>query len=177
MTTWLRHYRRKSEKGLLRQPYYQFISPPSQQYMIMMHDHGVASMSFKKKRDVLSSKEYPTTFTSSNGLFAWYRHMVKNPPCWMTKKCNSLQNKAISTGQAWVFFVLDVPPRSLPSSRADFIPCDSFMQRAHNLSLSLDFCGRMGETRVAKKIPRSERAIKILQKAAGYSAATLTGVI
>ena len=28
-------------------------------------------------------------------------------------------------------FFLDVPLRSLPSSGADFIPCDSFMQRAH----------------------------------------------
>ena len=38
----------------------------------------------------------------------------------MVKECNSLQNKAISTSQEWRFFVLDVPVRSLPSSRADY---------------------------------------------------------
>ena len=70
--------------------------------------------------------------SKTNGLFAWYCHMVQNPLCWITKECSSLQNKlAISTSQAWLFFVLDVPVRSMPSSRAAFIPCDSFMQRAH----------------------------------------------
>ena len=46
------------------------------------------------------------------------------------KNATASKNKAISTSQAWLFFVIDVPVRSLPSSRADFTPCDSFMQRA-----------------------------------------------
>lgn len=49
----------------------------------------------------------------------------------MAKVCNSLQNKAISTIQAWLFFVLDVLVLSLPSRSAHFIPFDSFMQTAH----------------------------------------------
>ena len=57
-----------------------------------------------------------------NGLF---RHAG-----WQ-ENATASKNKAISTSQAWLFFVKDVPVRSLPSSRADFTPCDSFMQRAH----------------------------------------------
>ena len=50
---------------------------------------------------------------------------------WQKNAIASKTDKAISTSQAWLFFVLDVPLRSLPSRRADFIPCGSFMQRAH----------------------------------------------
>ena len=78
----------------------------------------------------------------ANGLFAWYCHMVQKPPCWMAKEYNSLQNKAITTSQARLFFVLDVPVRSLPFSREYFIPCDSFMQRTHSrlfLSFPIQF--------------------------------------
>ena len=34
-----------------------------------------------------------------------------------------IQNKVIYITQAYVFFVLNVPVRSLRSSMADFIPC------------------------------------------------------
>ncbi len=35
-----------------------------------------------------------------------------------------IQKKATSTSHAWLSFVLNVPERSLPSSMADFVPCD-----------------------------------------------------
>ena len=35
-----------------------------------------------------------------------------------------IQNKATSSTQIWIFFVLDVPVRSLFSSKAFSVPCD-----------------------------------------------------
>ena len=43
--------------------------PLSDNYMTMSNDHGVAFLSFKEeKRDVLSSKMHPSSFTSSNNF-------------------------------------------------------------------------------------------------------------
>ena len=64
---------------------------------------------------------------SLHDTVTWYRIRQTG---WQ-KVCNSLQNKAISTSQPWLFFVLDVPVCSLPPSRTDFIPCDNLMQRAY----------------------------------------------
>ena len=42
-----------------------------------------------------------------------------------------IQNTATSSRQICIFFVLDVPVRSLLSSMADFVPCDRQLQKAH----------------------------------------------
>ena len=39
-----------------------------------------------------------------------------------------IQNKATSSRQICIFFVLDVPVRSLLSSMVDFVPCDRYNQ-------------------------------------------------
>ena len=65
---------------------------------------------------------------SLHDTVTWY----KTSHAGWQKNATASKNKAISTSQAWLFFVIDVPVRSLPSSRADFTPCDSFMQRAHS---------------------------------------------
>ena len=49
-----------------------------------------------------------------NGPFAASGHMVH----W------DIQNKATSSRQICIFFVVDVPVRSLLSSMVDFVPCD-----------------------------------------------------
>ena len=71
----------------------------------------------------------------------WYkiRHAGEQAVHW------DIQNKATSSRQICIFFVLDVPVRSLLSSMADFVPCDRQLQRAHsrvkNLTLKLlDTC-------------------------------------
>ena len=50
----------------------------------------------------------------------WYkiRHAGEQAVHWDT------QNKATSSRQIYIFFVLDVPVASLLSSMADFVPCD-----------------------------------------------------
>ena len=57
----------------------------------------------------------------------WYkiRHAGEQAVHW------DIQNKATSSRQICIFFVLDVPVRSLLSSMADFVPCDRQLQRAH----------------------------------------------
>ena len=62
----------------------------------------------------------------------WYkiRHAGEQAVHW------DIQNKATSSRQICIFFVLDVPVRSLFSSMADFVPCDRQLQRAH--------CSRLG---------------------------------
>ena len=57
----------------------------------------------------------------------WYkiRHAGEQAVHW------DIQNKVTSSRQICIFFVLDVPVRSLLSSMADFVPCDRQMQRAH----------------------------------------------
>ena len=44
-----------------------------------------------------------------------------------------IQNKATSTSQTWIFFLLNVPGGSLLSNIVDFVPCDRYLQRAHIL--------------------------------------------
>ena len=61
---------------------------------------------------------------SLHDTVTWYKTRHAG---WFEKNATASKNKAISTSQAWLFFVKDVPVRSLPSSRADFTPCDSFM--------------------------------------------------
>ena len=56
----------------------------------------------------------------------WYkiRHAGEQVVHW------DIQNKATSSRQICIFFVLDVPVRSLLSSMVDFVPCDCpFMNR------------------------------------------------
>ena len=50
----------------------------------------------------------------------WYkiRHAGEQAVHW------DIQNKATSSRQICIFFVLDVPVRSLLSSMVDFVPCD-----------------------------------------------------
>ena len=50
----------------------------------------------------------------------WYkiRHAGEQAVHWET------QNKATSSRQICIFFVVDVPVRSLLSSMVDFVPCD-----------------------------------------------------
>ena len=57
----------------------------------------------------------------------WYkiRHAGEQAVHW------DIQNKATSSKQICIFFVLDVPVRSLLSSMADFVPCDRQLQRAY----------------------------------------------
>ena len=57
----------------------------------------------------------------------WYkiRHAGDQAVHW------DIQNKATSSRQICIFFVLDVPVRSLLSSMANFVPCDRQLQRAH----------------------------------------------
>ena len=59
----------------------------------------------------------------------WYkiRHAGEQAVYW------SIQNKATSSRQICIFFVLDVPVRSLLSSMADFVPCDRQLQRFINM--------------------------------------------
>ena len=47
-----------------------------------------------------------------------------------------IQNKAISSSQTQIFFVLDVPARSLLSIIVDFIPCGRLLQRTNRGTLS-----------------------------------------
>ena len=42
-----------------------------------------------------------------------------------------IQNKATSSSQTWIFFVLDVPVRNLLTSKVFFVPCDRYLQKAH----------------------------------------------
>ena len=53
-------------------------------------------------------------------MVTWYRvrHAGEQVAHW------NIQNKATSSSQTWIFFVLDVPVRSLLSSMVDFVPCD-----------------------------------------------------
>ena len=57
----------------------------------------------------------------------WYkiRHAGEQAVHW------DMLNKATSSRQICIFFVLDVPVRSLLSSMVDFVPCDRQLQRAH----------------------------------------------
>ena len=50
----------------------------------------------------------------------WYkiRHAGEQAVHW------DIQNKATSSRQICIFFVVDVPVRSLLSSMVDFVPCD-----------------------------------------------------
>ena len=85
--------------------------------------HHLANLHIWKKiypeqKEIMGSLHYTVT---------WY----KTRHAGWQKNVTASKNKAISTSQAWRFFVIDVPVRSLPSSRADFTPCDSLMQRAH----------------------------------------------
>ena len=50
----------------------------------------------------------------------WYkiRHAGEQAVHW------DIQDKATSSRQIYIFFVLDVPVRSVLSSMVDFVPCD-----------------------------------------------------
>ena len=58
----------------------------------------------------------------------WYkiRHAGEQAVHW------DIQNKATSSRQICIFFVLNAPVRSLLSSMVDFVPCDRQLQRAHS---------------------------------------------
>ena len=78
--------------------------------LFWIHFYRVLPTSHPALVIVEASRECSTITMGFNGaecdaLFAWYRHMVQNPPCWMAKKWNSLQNRQSDFYQPSVTFL------------------------------------------------------------------------
>ena len=70
-----------------------------------------------------------------NGPFALTGHMVKiRRTVWQKSVVSSTGTSRIKKSQGWNSFVR-IYHILLPSSMANFVPCDQFMQKAHFLEL------------------------------------------
>lgn len=69
-----------------------------------------------------------------NGHLALTGHTVKNQPYWMAKKCSRFKHKGVTTCQAWLSFVIDVPQRMpwfFAIQYGGSLTCDQLVQKAH----------------------------------------------
>ena len=74
----------------------------------------------RKKQVLARALESIKTMGPLQLAVTWYkiRHVGEQAVHW------DIQNKATSSRQICIFFVVDVPVRSLLSSMVDFVPCD-----------------------------------------------------
>ena len=83
------------------------------------------------EKEIANKQEWGRCSHRFNGPFAACGHMVQNRHAGEQPVHWDIQNKATSSSQIYIFFVLDVPVRSLLSSMVDFVPCNCLLQRAH----------------------------------------------